>query len=91
MIYKFMINIKKSQSVVSPATENIFKVDGSKPLNKNKAELFHTTMDRGLFFWKMARPYIQHTIAVLCTRVKHTNQGDCNKLMILMKYLVVTQ
>ena len=28
---------------------------------------------------------------VLCTRVKYTNQLDCNKLLRLLKYLVGTQ
>ena len=48
MIDEFTINIEKSQAVASPETKNIFKVDISKPLEKNKSELFHTTVDRGL-------------------------------------------
>ena len=38
MIDVFTINIEKYQVVASPATKNIFKGDGSKPLNKNKAQ-----------------------------------------------------
>ena len=36
-------------------------------------------------------PDIFPIIAVLCTRVKYPNQGDWNKLLRLMKYLVGTQ
>ena len=32
----FQINIEKYQSVTSPETNNIFKVDGRNPMNKNK-------------------------------------------------------
>ena len=34
-IDKFPIKIEKSQAVASPETDNLFKVDGSNPLNKN--------------------------------------------------------
>ena len=91
MIDSFPINIEKSQSVASPETENIFKVDLMNPLNNNKAGLFHTTVTRSLFLCKRSRPDIQPTIVVLCTRVEQPNQVDCNKLLILMKYIVVTQ
>ena len=91
MIDKFPINIEKYHVVASPATKNIFKVDRSKTLNNNKAELFHTTVARGLFLCKKSKPEIQPTIVVLCTIVKHPNQGDWNKLLILMKYKVATQ
>ena len=49
MIDVFPVNIEKSQAVTSPATKKNLKMDGSKPLNKSKAELFHTTVARGLF------------------------------------------
>ena len=88
---EFLINIKTFQAVEIPATENLFKVDGSKPLNKNKAELFHKTVDRGLFLCKINKSDIHPTIAFLCPRAKQTNQGDWNKLLRLMKYLVGTQ
>ena len=54
MIDVFTINIRKYQAVTSPETENIFKVYGSNPLNKNKLEFFHTTVARGLFSCKRA-------------------------------------
>ena len=73
MIDEFQINIKK-KAVASPATENIFKADGSKPVKKNKAELFHTIVARGLILGKIYRPGIHPTSVVLCTRVKEPNQ-----------------
>ena len=54
-------------------------------------ELFHTTAARFLFLCKRTRPDIQPTIEVLSTIVKQPNQGDWNKLLRLIKYLVGTQ
>ena len=73
------------------ANENLFKVDITKPLNNNKVGLFYTTVAIGLFLCKISRSDIHPTIAVLCTRVKQSDQGDWNKLLRLMKYLVGTQ
>jgi hypothetical protein len=42
---------------------------------------------KALFLCKRARPDIQPTIAVLCTRVKGPNEADWAKLVRLMKYL----
>ena len=64
MIDDFSVNIDKAHLVTSLETDNIFKVEGSKLLNKNKANLIHTTVIIGLFLWKRARPDIQPTIAV---------------------------
>ena len=44
-------------------------------------------MVKGLFLCTQARPGIQPTIAVLCTRVKGPNKSDWQKLIRLMKYL----
>ena len=48
VIDEFSINLVKSQAIASPETENIFKIDVIRPLKKNKAGLFYTTVDRGL-------------------------------------------
>jgi hypothetical protein len=42
---------------------------------------------KGLFLCKRARPDVQQTISVLCTRVRDPNQADWEKLMRVMKYL----
>ena len=74
IIDEFPVNVEKYQAVVSPETKNIFKLDRSKPLNKNGAGFFHTTVDGGFFLCKRDRLDIHPTIVVLCTRVKHTNK-----------------
>ena len=75
----------------SLATKYIFKFDGSNTLDNYEAELFHTTVDRGLFLRKIARLDIQPKKSVLCTRVKQPNQRDWNKLTRIMKDLLGTQ
>ena len=56
-------------------------------LNKEIAEGSHTVVAKGLFVCKRARPDIQPTIAVLCSRVKEPQQSDWSKLIHMLKYL----
>ena len=91
MLDTFPIKFKDGDAVNTPAADNLFKVDGSKPLEKNQAELFHTTVAKALFLCKRARPDIQPIVAFLCTRVKQPNRGDWKKLLRLMKYLSGTK
>ena len=49
MIYAFPIEIGKSQAVERMTTDNMFKVNGNKPLSNNKAGLFHTKAAGGFF------------------------------------------
>ena len=66
----------------TPASENLFKINTKSPkLSKELAEEFHTTVARGLFILKRARPDIQPTIAYLCTRVKAPMSDDWNKFI----------
>ena len=65
----------------SPAIENLFRInDSSEKLDKTQREEFHTTVARGLFLSKRARPDIQTAIAFLCTRVKEPTKEDQKKL-----------
>ena len=73
MLDTFPIKFKDGDAVNTPAADNLFKVDGSKPLEKNQAELFHTTVAKALFLCKRARPDVQPTVAFLCTRVRQPN------------------
>ena len=91
MIDEYPINIGTLQGVTSLKTQKLSKVEVSKPLNENKAELFHTAVDRGLFLCKRSRLDVQPTIALLCTRAKQPNKVYWNKLLRLMKYLVGTR
>jgi Reverse transcriptase (RNA-dependent DNA polymerase) len=75
-----------------PWNENLFKVDTNSPeLAKDKRELFHTFVAKGLFVCKRARPDIQPAIAFLTTRVKAPNEQDWFKLVKMMNYLNSTQ
>ena len=70
MVDDFSIKFKKNEITTSPATENVFKVDDSKNLDKKLAEEFHTFVAKGLFVCQHARPDIHLAIAALTTRVK---------------------
>ena len=55
---------------VTPANDNLFKVnEHSPPLGNKEKESFHTMVAKGLFVGKRARQEIQTAIAFLCTRV----------------------
>ena len=76
----------------TPANEKLFKVnDRSNKLSKEKAELFHTMVAKGLFLSKRSRPDIQMTIAFLCTRVREPTMEDWGKLHRVMDYLKRTK
>jgi hypothetical protein len=70
---------------------SLFNYGTGAKLNTKQAEIFHTTVARGLLLCKRARPDIQQAILVLCTRVKDPNQADWAKLIRMMKYLYGTQ
>ena len=76
----------------SPAGPDLFE---SKPntgyLCKEKAELFHTMVAKGLFVAKRARPDILPVIAVLCTRVSKPTEHDWKLLDRMMKFLYATR
>ena len=85
-------NHPTSDKITTPASENLFKVNKHSPkLDKTLAQEFHTTVARGLFVSKRARPDIQPTIAFLCTRVKEPTKDDWKKLTRLMSYLKKTR
>ena len=76
----------------TPANEKLFRVnENSTKLDKEKAEVFHTFVAKGLFVSKRARPDIQPVIAFLCTRVKEPTVEDWYKLQRLMDYLKRTK
>ena len=56
-------------------------------LPKDRAKEFHTTVAKGLFVCNRARPDIQPTIAIFCTRVKEPIKSDWDKMICLLKYL----
>jgi hypothetical protein len=74
MVNDFPEGVSKSNY---PWNENMFKVDNKSPLLcKEKRELFHTFLAKGLFLCKRARPDIQPAIAFLATRVQSPDEQD---------------
>ena len=71
---------------------SLFKVDKNSPkLDQRRAEEFHSTVAKGLFASKRARPDIQLCIAFLSTRVKEPTKQDWHKLVRMMKFLCNTK
>ena len=90
MLEEYPENLKGKSK--TPANEKLFRVDeNSTELVREKSELFHTFVAKGLFVSKRARPDIQPVIAFLCTRVKAPTVEDWYKLHRLMDYLQRTK
>jgi hypothetical protein len=87
MIDTFPVKLKATETAKTPAADNIYSKKSSKKLSKEKAEIFHTWVAKGLFLSKRGRLDIQPAIAGLTTRVKDPGENDWNDLVRLMKYL----
>ena len=87
MIEDFPVKLKITDTANSPAGDGLFDQGQGRKLPEERADIYHTMVTKGLFLCKRARPDIQTTIAVLCTRVKGPNEADWGKLVRLMKYL----
>jgi hypothetical protein len=83
----FPEKIKSTDTVDTPASDGLFNEGQGNKLNKEHADAYHMMVAKALFLCKRARPDIQPTIAVLCTRVKGPNKADLATLVRLMKYL----
>jgi hypothetical protein len=89
MIKEFPETLKDSNC---PWNENLFKVnEEAERLSKDKSEIFHKFVAKGLFASKRARPDILPAIIFLCTRVKSPNENDWMKLKQLMEFLKATK
>ena len=67
MIKDFPILLKRGDTVLMPAGDNLYSTSGKKKLDPMRASVFHTWTAKGLFVSKRARLDIQPTIAGLCT------------------------
>ena len=85
MLEDFPMNITKTSK--TPAGERLLEKGSGALLDKERKEIFHTTVARGLFMCKRARPDIQPTVIVLCSRVQSPNEDDWKKLIKMMEYL----
>ena len=87
MVDIFPIEFEENNTSASPAGEKLFEEGTGEALNKMEKEQFHTTVAKGLYISKRARPDIQLAVAVLCTRVQQLNKNDWDKLIRLLKFL----
>ena len=79
--------VKITKTAKTPAGDKLMEVGNEKVLDKQRAEVYHTTVAKGLFLCKRARPDIQPTIAFLSTRVISPTEMDWKKLIRLLEYL----
>lgn len=87
MIDTFPVKLKTTDTAKTPAADNAYSKRSNKKLSREKAEIFHTWVAKGLFLSKRGRLDIQPAIAGLTTRVKDPGENDWNDLVRLMKYL----
>ena len=87
MIEDLPFKLKSTDIATSPAGDNLFSLGANKPIDKKRADTYHSIVAKGLFVCKRARPDIQPTVAVLCSRVQRPNEGDWQKLIRMLKYL----
>jgi hypothetical protein len=74
----------------TPAGDHLFKIRDekeSKPLEKERALVFHHTAAQLIFLATRARRDIQTAVAFLTTRVKSPDKDDWGKLKRVLKYL----
>ena len=68
--------VKLNKEANTPAVENLMDIGTGKLLDTGKAELYHTTVAKGLLLCKRSRPDIQPTIAMQSTQVKAPTETD---------------
>ena len=69
MIEEFPIKMGSKDVARMPAANSLFNYGTGAKLDTKRAEIFHTTVAKGLFLCKRARPDIQQAISVLCIRL----------------------
>ena len=74
-----------------PAPVNLLDRGEGPKVDPKRAELFHTYVMKAMYLCKRARPDIEPSIAILCTRVKDPNEDDWRKFMQMMKYMNATK
>jgi hypothetical protein len=87
MLNDFPEKMESTDSAVTPASDGLFNEGQGKKLDQERVEMHTTRWLQKHYLCKRARPDIQPSIAVLCTRVKGPNEAGWAKLVGLMKYL----
>jgi len=77
-----------TRSAATPATRHLFDVrDDAKKLDKEQADMFHSTVAKLLYICKWCRLDIQNAVAFLTTRVSNPDEDDWKKMKRLLQYL----
>lgn len=80
-------DISISDTVTTPATENLFITRETEFLNEISAKRFHTLTAKLLYLAKRVRPDILLAVSFLSTRVLHPDIDDEAKLFRILRYL----
>jgi hypothetical protein len=90
--FPYIDQVNKVKKVSTPAADYLFSINPqAEKLSNELKDEFHTTVAKGLFLCKRARPDLQPTIPFLCTRVKNPDVDDWKKLLRMLKYLESTK
>jgi hypothetical protein len=83
----------RSKSQLTAAPGNLFVVNKTrqKPLSDKQGVVFHSCVEKALYFAKQARLDILPSISFLTTRVKSPDQDDWEKLKHMVEYLHSTK
>jgi hypothetical protein len=73
MLKHFPQTFKENEVATRPASDALFNEGQGRKLHQECADMYQTMVAKALILCKRARPDIQQTIAVLCTRVKEPN------------------
>ena len=73
MVDEFPYKLKKTDTSLMPASENLYGSTGGKKLDKKQAKTYHTWVAKGLFVSKRARMDLHPTSRQLHTRQCHFN------------------
>jgi hypothetical protein len=83
--FPYAIGTKK----MTPWTEKLLKVQkDAKKLEEERRSIFHTYVMKAIFLCKRAQPDIDQAITFLSSRVKDANEGDWNKSLRVLSFLV---
>jgi hypothetical protein len=86
MLEEFPYKVKSTKT--TPWTKKLLKLqEDAKEVEEARHSIFHTYVMKAMFLCKRARPDIDQAIAFFSSRVKHTYEGDWNKLLRVLSFL----
>ena len=84
------MKIVKINTYLTPDGNIIFYKVNNKNMAKKETGELHTLVARVMFVDSRFRLDIHETAAVLSTRVKETHETDWQKLVIMIKFLIIS-